>query len=115
MWLRSCFRLPWPRHGLAVSDDGCLSRLRSPHAAGRHCRGARNGALKTATLAICSFNRDEFLSRDRNASACRALCDMDRLFLSITAVSLIVLVTTISLGPVSVSEQLAASMGAFLH
>jgi hypothetical protein len=40
---------------------------------------------------------------------------MDRLFLSITAVSLIVLVTTISLGPVSVSEQLAASMAAFLH
>jgi hypothetical protein len=40
---------------------------------------------------------------------------MDRLFLSITAVSLIVLVTTISLGPVSVSEQLAASMAVFLH
>ena len=53
-----------------------------------------------STPAICSFNRDDFLSRDRNASACRALCDMDRLFLSITAVSLIVLVTTISLGAV---------------
>ena len=54
-------------------------------------------------------------TRERNALACRTLYDMDRLFLSITAVSLIVLVTTISLGPVSVSEQLAASMAAFLH
>ena len=40
---------------------------------------------------------------------------MDCLFLSIAAVSLIVLVITISLGPVSVSEQFVASMAVFLH
>lgn len=56
--------------------------------------------------------------RERNASACRTLYDMDRLFLSITAVSLIVLVAAISLGPAPVlrsSEDLAAAIAAFLH
>jgi hypothetical protein len=76
-------------------------------------KGAGASELRS-TPAI--FNRaTNFLLLDRNTSAYRALCDMDRLFLSITAVSLIVLVTTISLDPVPVSEQLAASIAAFLH
>jgi hypothetical protein len=41
---------------------------------------------------------------------------MDRLFLSITAVSLIVLVTAISLAPMlRSSDKLAAAIAAFLH